>query len=99
MKFYNREESLYLETDALGDSLGDGLLQVEKKKYGLKDIAKDTFILRPTAFVSKKLSNADTHYSNIKSSTRHTKLIAEISLLLCQIGTSVYKPQATCINF
>ena len=64
MKFYNKRESLYLETDALGVDPAAALLKVRAGMSYLRDTIADNFILRPLAFVKKSLSNVEIWYSN-----------------------------------
>ena len=59
MKFYDDTKPLYLETDALGISLGAALLQLRDNTNCPKDTAPDNTILCPIMFVSKRLTGAE----------------------------------------
>ena len=65
MAFYSQKEQLYLETNALGVSLGAGLVQVRDRPQYPKNDAPDSATLWPVIFVSKRLTSGETHYSNI----------------------------------
>ena len=64
MKFYNEKEPLYLETNASGVGLGEGILWVTDGIQFPKDVTPDNTALCPVAFLSKILTSADTRYSN-----------------------------------
>ena len=66
MKFYDNTKPLYLETDALGVSLGGALLQLCDNTACQKGMAPDNTNLHPIAFASKSLTGAEWRYSNIK---------------------------------
>ena len=72
MAFYNTKEQGYLETDALGASLGAHHLQVRDGMQFPINEAPGNAVLQPRAFMSKSLTSAETHYSNIQRSPRHT---------------------------
>ena len=67
MKFYDESRPLYLETDASGVGLGDGLLQVRESMICGCDEIPDDATLCPIAFTGKGLSNAEWCYSNVES--------------------------------
>ena len=66
IKFYEETMLLYLETDASGIRLRAALLQTRSGTSCQRDKAPDNSILRPIAFASKSLSNAERRYSNIE---------------------------------
>ena len=66
MKFYNKRDPLYLETEASRVGLGAGLLWVTDGLNCPKDTTPDNTILQPIVFASNSLSSVETHYSNIE---------------------------------
>ena len=60
MKFCDKKEPLYFETDALGICCGAGLLWIRGRINGPKDTAPDNI-----TFTSKGIQ-CSTHYSNKK---------------------------------
>ena len=50
LKFYNKKEPLYLETDLLGIGLGAGLLPSEGQNVVTKNDVPDKVALHPTVF-------------------------------------------------
>ena len=66
MKCYNASRPWYLETDALGVSLGARLLHVRDGMNSGHDEVQDNAILCPTAFASKIPSSAKWYYKNIE---------------------------------
>ena len=66
MKFYDEKEQLYFGYDTSGVCLGAGLLPVREGMTCPRDVTPDAAMLRPIAFASKSVSNAETHYSNIQ---------------------------------
>ena len=66
MKFYDKTNPLYLETDASGEEVGAGLLQTRNSTIYPRDMAPDNKILRPITFASKSLSSAEKRYGNIE---------------------------------
>ena len=69
MKFYNKKEPLYLETDTSGVRLGAGLLQVRDGIWFQKNEALDKVVLCPKTFASKSLTSTETRYSIIERET------------------------------
>ena len=61
-----QEEQLYLETKALGISVGASLVQVRDGLQFLRNEVPNNATLRQIAFVNKSLTSAETHYSNIE---------------------------------
>ena len=57
---------MYLEADAPGVSPGASLLQVWAGMQFPRNEAPENAVLWQTAFASKSLTNAETHYSNIE---------------------------------
>ena len=55
MKFYNENEELYFETDALQVGLGAGLLQVREGMTCPRDIPPDSSILCQISFTCKTI--------------------------------------------
>ena len=66
MKFNKAATTLYLETDASGIGLGNGLSQVRDSMNCGYDEKSDNAILQLTVFVSNSLSSAEQHYSNVE---------------------------------
>ena len=52
MKFYNKKETLYLETDMTSVGLRAGLQQLRKRMNCPCDEAEDNTVLHPTAYAS-----------------------------------------------
>ena len=65
MALYSAKEQLYLETNALGVGLGASLLKGRDRMWFLRNEAPDNAAL--VAFVTKSLTSAETHYSNIET--------------------------------
>ena len=66
MKIYEKTKPPYIETDVSGVGLGVTLLHTRSNTSCHKGEAPANSILRPTAFVSKSLAEAEKNYSNIK---------------------------------
>ena len=64
MKFFDKKEQLYLETDVFEVGLRAGLLQVRKEMNCLKHTPPGNSIVRPIAYMMKGSSSAETCYSN-----------------------------------
>ena len=67
MKFYDETKSLYIETDASGVGLEAAIVHIRSSTSCCRDEVPDISILRPTAFVSKRLSSSE------KKIQQHTK--------------------------
>ena len=66
MNVYDERGPPYLETDMSGVGLGAGLLQIREGMTFSCTEARGYTTLYPIAFSIKRLSSADTRYSNIK---------------------------------
>ena len=68
MKFYNKKEVMFFETDASGVVLGAGLLQARDILQLLHDKMPDNTALCPISLASKRFTIAKkkTRYSNIE---------------------------------
>ena len=66
MIFYDKKEVLYLESGTLAVGLRAVLVQVKDRMSCSKDTVPEHTILKPGAFVSKRLSSAKTWYSNME---------------------------------
>ena len=100
MKFYDKTQPLYLETDVSGVGLGTALLHTRNGIRCPIDKEPDNSILRPIAFMSKSLSSIERRYSNIKREALGTlfRLMKFPLLLLCQRGEYNHRSQTTSSN-
>ena len=65
MKFHDNNKPLFIETEASGVGLGDGLLQTRSNTSCHRDEVPDNSIFRSIVFTSKSLTGAEKRYSNI----------------------------------
>ena len=66
MKFYNKKEQVYPQTDTSIVSLGAGALQTMDRMWFQKKQAPDISEPWPIEFASKCLTNTETWYNNIE---------------------------------
>ena len=74
MKFYDETKALYMARDVSGVRQEAALLQTRSNTRSHKDEAPDNSILRPTAFVIKRLTRVEKIQQNRKRRPSHTVL-------------------------
>ena len=86
-----KKKLLYIEVDTSRVGLGAALLRTRSGTSCPRDEVSDNSILRPIAFVSKRLSSTDKRYSNMEKKTlgilcgikkfHHYCLVREVSII------------------